>query len=106
MDDATLKAALDASPSSERVTKEYMESRIAKVEYFYPDTFGGTMTLCQITLDNGFTVTGKSACADPANYNKEIGEHYSYERAFNELWPLFGFLLKERMFRAPLTGGA
>lgn len=99
MDDAALKAALEASPSPNRVTKEYMESRIAKVDYFGPEHFGGTMTLCQITLDNGFTTHGTSACADPANYKQDIGEHYAYERAFGTLWPLFGFLLKEKMHR-------
>lgn len=56
----------------------------------------GTVTLCQITLDNGFSVRGESACVNPANYNREIGEKISFDNAFRQLWPLFGFLLAEK----------
>jgi hypothetical protein len=92
-----LKEALDRSPSPNRVTPEYLKSRIAQVVFYGPHLFGGTMTLCKITLDNGFTVTGESACADPLNYNQEVGEKIAYENAEKEIWPLLGFLIKEKM---------
>jgi len=57
-----------------------------------PDT---TVTICSITLDNGYSVRDESACVDPANFNREIGEKIAYDRAFNKLWQLFGFLLAE-----------
>ena len=91
LNDTQLDTALNASPAP-RVTKEYMESRITDKSF---TRFSDTVTLCQITLDNGYSVRGESACVNPANYNQEIGERIAYDNAFNKLWPLFGFLLAE-----------
>lgn len=87
-----LEELLAASPA-ERVTKEYMESRISNTEF---RRLSDTLTHCSITLDNGYQVTGESACVNPENYNQEIGEKIAYDNAFNRLWPLFGFLLSEK----------
>lgn len=83
---------LAASPA-ERVTPEYMTSRIAST-VFTP--MGETVTHCRIVLDNGFSVSGESACVNPENYNQQIGEKIAYDNAFRQLWPLFGFLLVEK----------
>jgi len=78
-----------------RVTKDGITTKITKVAYHQlPET---TLTVCVITVENGFTVTGESACADPANFNKEIGESIAYDNAFDKLWALEGYLLKQRM---------
>jgi Phage protein (N4 Gp49/phage Sf6 gene 66) family len=87
-----LDKALAASPA-ERVTKEYMESRIASTDF---TRLAGTVTICSITLDNGYSVRGESACVNPENYNQQIGEKIAYDQAFGKLWPLFGFLLAEK----------
>jgi hypothetical protein len=94
--DDELKTAIDASPG-ERVTEGYMSSRIKAVSFHHlPDT---NLMVCAITLDNGFVVTGESACVDPANFRQEIGEKIAYDRAFNQLWQFFGFLLAEQRHR-------
>jgi hypothetical protein len=81
-----------------RITKEGINAKITKVAYhLLPRT---TLTICVITVENGFTVTGESACADPANFNKEIGESIAFENAFEKLWALEGYLLKQRMHEA------
>jgi hypothetical protein len=98
--DEALKEALENSPSPDRVTEEYMNSRIEDCSF--TRISDGTMTICVINLDNGFQVIGKSACADPDNYNKDIGQKIAYDNAFRELWPLFGFLLKEKLHLAKL----
>lgn len=97
--DNELELKLRTSPA-ERVTKEYMESRIARVMFTAMRTVEGAnendcATICTIYLDNGYTVRGESACVNPANYNPEIGERIAYDNAVNALWPLFGFLLAE-----------
>lgn len=56
------------------------------------------MTICIITLKNGFTVLGVSAPASPTNFSAEIGQRLAYQDAFNKLWPLFGFALKQQLF--------
>ncbi|MEW4568018.1 Gp49 family protein [Tautonia sp. JC769] len=90
--DEKLNELLAASPA-ERVTKEYMESRIAKTDFH---CLGETVTICSITLDNGYSVRGESACVKPENYNQQIGEKIAFDNAFRQLWPLFGFLLAEK----------
>jgi hypothetical protein len=81
-----------------RITKESINAKIHKVAYYRLGET--TLTVCVITVENGFTVTGESACADPANFNKEIGESIAFENAFEKLWALEGYLLKQRMHEA------
>jgi hypothetical protein len=57
------------------------------------------LTICVITLKNGFTVVGTSAPASPTNFSAEIGQRLAYQDAFNKLWPLFGFELKQRLYQ-------
>tara|TARA_R110000744_G_scaffold56386_7_gene118979 strand:- start:3472 stop:3960 length:489 start_codon:yes stop_codon:yes gene_type:complete len=64
--------------------------------------FGDTcLTVCCLTLVNGFTVTGESACASPENFNAEIGEKIAFEQARNKIWMLEGYLLKQKLFDTP-----
>ena len=93
LNDEQLQQALENCPAP-RVTKEYMESRIQEVVYL-DQAFGGTVTICNILLNNGFSIRGESACVNPENYNQDIGRKIAYDRAINSLWPLFGFLLAE-----------
>jgi hypothetical protein len=93
-----LKTKLTASPAP-RVTKEYMESRIGGKTFIGPGVVAPTLTICNITLDNGYSVRGESSCVNPENYDQEIGEKIAYDNAFNKLWPLFGFLLAETQFK-------
>ena len=55
------------------------------------------LTFCVLVLRNGFTVTGESACASPANFNAEIGRRIARGNAVSKVWPLLGFLLKEKL---------
>ena len=79
-----------------RVTMDHLLSLIVKEDYHvFPGT---TLTVCVLTLKNGFTVTGEAACVDPANFNEEIGQKYSREAAIEKMWPLEGYLLQQRMY--------
>lgn len=60
----------------------------------------GCLTFCVLVLRNGFTVTGESACASPANFNAEIGRQIAREKAREKIWTLEGYLLKERLHNA------
>lgn len=76
----------------------------SKIKYtVYQLLQGTTTTICQITLVNGFSVIGTSACVDPKEYNQALGEKYAYEKAFEKLWELEGYLLKQRRFEAGLS---
>ena len=56
------------------------------------------LTVCVLTLRNGFTVTGESACASPENYNEEIGNKIARENARDKIWVLEGYLLKQKLY--------
>ncbi|MFV2058524.1 MAG: Gp49 family protein [Thiohalomonadales bacterium] len=81
--------------TGKKVTKEGIQARISGKEFIL---IGETVTVCSITLDNGFSVRGESACVDPSNYNKDIGEKIAFDNAFGKLWQLFGFLLAEEIY--------
>lgn len=98
MPDAELTAALEAQPAP-RVTEDQIKQRIRSTDYFVLP--GTTVTICQITLDNGYSVRGESACVSPENFDEAIGRTYAYRDAFRKLWPLFGFMLAENLFRSP-----
>jgi len=64
---------------------------------------GSNTTVCLLTLKNGYTVTGESACASPENFDKEVGREVAFKDARNKLWPLLGFLLKDKLAGKPKT---
>lgn len=57
---------------------------------------------CELTLKNGYSVTGESSVISPENYRQEIGEQISRERATAAIWPLEGYLLQQRLYEAAL----
>ena len=78
-----------------RLTPDLIESKIVKEEYHL---LTDVLTVCVLTLENGFTVTGESACASPDNYNKEIGDRIARDNAKEKIWVLEGYLLKQKLF--------
>lgn len=79
-----------------KVTEEQIKSKIAGETYIVlPD---GRTTVCQLMLKNGFSVTGTSACVDAANFDMNIGRKIAFENAFNQIWPLEGYLLAEKLY--------
>ncbi len=82
-----------------KVTKEDLEHLVARSNTTFTNP-AGTLTHCVITLPCSYTVTGESACVDPANYDKELGEKYALEQAVEKLWPLEGYLLANDIYRA------
>lgn len=93
------KTAFDEQykPNKDRsITKEFLESEIVNVQYTH---LTGTLTHCAITVKSGFTFTGESACVDETSFNKELGEKYAYEQAFEKMWLPYGFWLKQKLFK-------
>lgn len=77
--------------SAPRVTNEEVYANI--VGETYTTLPNGRTTICQLTLRNGFTVEGKSACVSLANYNKELGDALAKADAVKQIWPLMGYHL-------------
>lgn len=58
------------------------------------------VTVCALTLKNGFVAIGYSACAAAATFDEATGRRLAFENARDRIWELEGYLLRERM-----TGG-
>ena len=87
-------AAVQKTPN--RVTLESMKAKVKNVEFFYPKE-SPQMTVAAVTLTNGYVLIGKSAPADPANYNEEQGKKFAQEDALRQMWPLEGYALCEKL---------
>ena len=59
----------------------------------------GLLTFCVLVLNNGFTVTGESACASPENFDAELGRKIARQNAVNKIWPLMGYELKSALYQ-------
>lgn len=94
MDDKAVSDAL-AKSTHARVTEDKLASVIVGETFVHRVV--GTLTVCVLTLVNGFTVVGKSACVSPENYRDDLGEHYAREDAKRHIWTLEAYLLKQRL---------
>ena len=83
-----------------RLTPSHIDSTIKDISYH---KLTDVLTVCVLTLMNGFTVNGESACASPENYNAEIGNKVAFENAREKIWQLEGYLLKEKLYRQSLN---
>ncbi len=95
----TEKMIQDKGLNAPRLTPNKIQETIRDTSYH---KLTDVLTVCVLTLKNGFTVTGESACASPANYDKEIGEKISLENATEKIWILEGYLLKDFLYKNSL----
>jgi hypothetical protein len=79
-----------------KVTLDGIKAKIKGETYLVlPD---GRTTICQLTLENGYSINGHSACVDPREFDRDLGRKYAFEDALRQIWPLEGYLLAEKMY--------
>ncbi len=91
------KRIQDKGLNAPRLTPDHISNTIKDVQFH---VFSGVLTVCVLTLTNGFMVTGESACASPENFNEGIGRDIAFKNARKKIWPLEGYLLREKLSRA------
>lgn len=79
-----------------RLTPALIDGKIRGAYYIVPP--GTTMTICVLTLENGFQVTGESAAASPENFDTTIGSKIAFENARQKIWALEGYRLRQEQF--------
>jgi hypothetical protein len=97
--DETIEAEIvRKGKTAARVTPDQIEAAIVAAQYHVFQ--GSQLTVCCLTLRNGFTVVGESACASPANFDADIGARVARENAKQKIWALEGYLLKQKLYEA------
>lgn len=81
-----------------RLTPDHINDQIVAEQFhIFPGT---TLTVCALTLRNGFNVVGESAAASPENFNEAIGRKIARDNARNKIWALEGYLLRSKLAAA------
>lgn len=89
------KEIVEKGLTAPRVTPAAVEAAIKGEDYhvFAP----GTLTVCVLTLQNGFQVVGESACVSPENFDAELGRKIARDNAKNKIWALEGYALRNKL---------
>ncbi len=91
----------DKGLNAPRLTPELIDRCISTEQYHvFPGT---TMTVCCLTLVNGYCVTGESAAASPENFDEEIGRQIARRNARDKIWALEGYLLRNELWMMDLN---
>ena len=103
---------IEAVSKFPRIKLKDIEMAIMGVHYFHPaealndpggypkDNALWTTTMCAIELSNGYVVYGKSTPASAKNFDEKIGQRLAYEDAVRQVWPLMGFMLRQKLHDA------
>lgn len=85
----------DKGLNAPRLSPEKIDAAIADEAYHvFPGT---TLTVCCLTLRNGFAVVGESAAASPANFDEALGRKIARQHARDKIWALEGYALREKL---------
>ncbi len=117
-----IEKGISKETKAPRVTPEHIDQLIKSEHYFtaYDASHGDNffsiynqkseinrsleslkvLTFCVLILKNGYTVTGQSACVSPEIFDIDVGREYARKDAINNIWPLEGYLLKQKLHEA------
>jgi hypothetical protein len=97
--EAAIEAEIQAKGlNAPRLNPAMIDAQILAEQYHvFPGT---TLTVCALTLRNGFQVVGESASASPENFNEELGRKIARDKARDKIWALEGYALRNRLANA------
>lgn len=98
-DEAAIEAEIQAKNlNAPRLTPQHIDDQIIAENYHvFPGT---TLTVCALTLRNGFQVVGESAAASPENFDEGLGRKIARDNARNKIWALEGYMLRSKLAEA------
>jgi len=81
--------------NQQSATDSALSYLISSIQYY---RFKDRPTIvCCITLINGTDVIGESTCIDPATFDYVKGQSIAFENAVSKIWPLEGYLARQRI---------
>lgn len=94
--------AIEADPAprwpqgqAPRVTMEMVNEQIVGETYTVLPS--GRVTVCELTLKNGFTVRGESAVVFIENNVPQTGREIARKKAADQIWQLLGYELRSKL---------
>jgi hypothetical protein len=85
----------DKGLTAPRLTPSDIDSVVHTARYWQPE--GTTLTVCALQLRNGMQVVGESACVSHENFDAELGREIASKNAWDKIWALEGYLLRDRL---------
>jgi len=95
-DETAIESEIQAKGlNAPRLSPELIDATIVSEAYHvFPCT---SVTVCLLTLRNGFSVVGQSASASVENFDAELGRKIARGNAREKIWQLEGYLLREKL---------
>ncbi len=82
-----------------KVSIDDVKRKIVQEQFIQP--FGTNLTLCVLTLKNGFSATGEFVSADPDDFNEQLGQKIARAKAIEKAMELEGYLLADNLASFP-----
>ncbi|MEM7578267.1 MAG: Gp49 family protein [Cyanobacteria bacterium P01_A01_bin.80] len=80
-----------------KVELDYLKFLLDKAES-QEQVFWGKEMCISYKLECGFTITGRCACVNPANFIEEVGRQLCYEDALDQIWKFEGYRLQWKLY--------
>lgn len=93
------KIVAAGATAAPRVSPADLDANIVHTEIVKHISHSGqVLRWAVLTTKNGYAVVGRpSVSVSPENDRAEIGESVAVENSRNELWPLMGYALKDKL---------
>lgn len=85
-----------------KITKQQIDEIVKNSKFDVKKVFG-KCTVVSMQLPNGFVLVESSACVDPKNYDRALGEQICKEKLINRVWELEGYRLQSELYEKPLN---
>jgi hypothetical protein len=79
--------------AGDRVTFEEVSASIVETKYIR----AGKITVCHLTLKDGYEVIGTAGVVNPANFDMNTGQGIAYNKALDKVWQHLGSILQTQM---------
>lgn len=77
--------------NNNKITTSDIDRMMSNVEVY---KLGGTTTIAQVTLLNGFKITETNSCSDPVYYDEQVGKDVCMKKVYTKIQLLLEFLLQ------------
>jgi hypothetical protein len=80
--------------SIQKITPEMVENSIANIEFIHRNN---KLTVCIITLKNGFMLADSMGVVRPELFDPALGEKYAKEKTLDKVWLYLGTCLQQEI---------